>query len=258
MARRKKQREESMPIRAVWAKSPPRPADKDEDSYSDSNSADQRMHYKEGKKDKRKQKDKKDKNRDKKHKKDKKDKRDKRKSKKKRKRSRSRDSGDRDRKRRKTRDRSSVESESDNSDEEQVWTEKKVVPVVAQPTEEEDFGPIPLPQVGAVQRYGGQMLPGEAEAYAQFVQQNKRIPRRGEVGMSTEQIEDMENLGYVMSGNRNKRMTAVCIRKENQVLTAEEKRQLVQTQLEEKAKKENKIIADMRELVAHKFKQQQQ
>lgn len=211
------------------------------------------MHRKEDKKDKRKHKDKK--RRDKKDKKDKKEKRDKRKSKK-RKRSRSRDSNDRDRKRpRKDRDSSSSDSESDEG---QVWTEKKVVPVVVQATDDDDFGPTPLPQVGAVQRYGGQMLPGEAEAYAQFVQQNKRIPRRGEVGMSTEQIEDMETLGYVMSGNRNKRMTAVRIRKENQVLTAEEKRQLVQTQLEEKAKKENKIIADMRELVAQKFKQQQQ
>ncbi len=242
-----------MPSRAVWAKSPPRPVDKDDESYSDSDSADQRMRHKEGRKDKRKHKDKKHKDKKHKDKRDKKSKRDKRKSKK-RKRSRSRDSSDRDRKRRRTRDSSSSES----GDEEQVWTEKKVVPVVAQPTEEEDFGPTPLPQVGAVQRYGGQMLPGEAEAYAQFVQQNKRIPRRGEVGMSAEQIENIENLGYVMSGNRNKRMTAVRIRKENQVLTAEEKRQLVQTQLEEKAKKENKIIADMRELVAQKFKQQQQ
>ena len=43
------------------------------------------------------------------------------------------------------------------------------------------------------------MLPGEAEAYAKFVQEDKRIPRRGEVGLSSEQIERYEDLGYVMS-----------------------------------------------------------
>lgn len=46
------------------------------------------------------------------------------------------------------------------------------------------------------------MLPGEAEAYAKFVQEDKRIPRRGEVGLTSEEIEKFEDLGYVMSGSR--------------------------------------------------------
>jgi hypothetical protein len=50
--------------------------------------------------------------------------------------------------------------------------------------------------------YGGAMLPGEAEAMAQYVQQQKRIPRRGEVGHTAEQIAHYEELGYVMSGSR--------------------------------------------------------
>ena len=37
---------------------------------------------------------------------------------------------------------------------------------------------------------------------AEFVKQNKRIPRRGEVGLTSEQIENFENRGYVMSGSR--------------------------------------------------------
>ena len=37
---------------------------------------------------------------------------------------------------------------------------------------------------------------------AEFVKQNKRIPRRGEVGLTSEQIENFENQGYVMSGSR--------------------------------------------------------
>ena len=44
-----------------------------------------------------------------------------------------------------------------------------------------------------------------------------RIPRRGEVGWQGEEIERLEDLGYVMSGNRHKRMNAIRIRKENQV-----------------------------------------
>jgi len=43
-------------------------------------------------------------------------------------------------------------------------------------------------------------------------QAGKRIPRRGEVGLDSEQIEKFENIGYVMSGSRHSRMNAVRIR----------------------------------------------
>jgi len=112
-------------------------------------------------------------------------------------------------------------------------------------------GPMPLPQVQAGS-YGGAMLPGEAEAIAQYVQQNKRIPRRGEVGLTSDEIERFEDLGYVMSGSRHKRMNAIRIRKENQVYSAEEKRALAMFNYEEKAKRENKILADFREMLASK------
>ena len=65
--------------------------------------------------------------------------------------------------------------------------------------------------------YGGALLPGEGAAIAQYVQQNMRIPRRGEIGWSGKEIEGLENQGYVMSGSRHKRMNAVRLRKENQV-----------------------------------------
>lgn len=50
--------------------------------------------------------------------------------------------------------------------------------------------------------YGGALRPGEGEAMAQFVQAGKRIPRRGEVGLTADEIENFETLGYVMSGSR--------------------------------------------------------
>lgn len=65
--------------------------------------------------------------------------------------------------------------------------------------------------------YGTHMRPGEGTAMAAYVQSGKRIPRRGEVGMSADQIVNYEDLGYVMSGSRHNRMNAIRIRKENQV-----------------------------------------
>lgn len=50
--------------------------------------------------------------------------------------------------------------------------------------------------------YGGALRPGEGEAMATFVQEGKRIPRRGEVGLTSDEIEKFETLGYVMSGSR--------------------------------------------------------
>jgi hypothetical protein len=110
---------------------------------------------------------------------------------------------------------------------------------------------------------------------AAFVKEGKRIPRRGEVGLTTDQIDDFENQGFVMSGNRHKRMTAVRLRKENQVYTAEEKRALLQVLLpshppppppecaakvhflqaaaEERAKNENAILSKFRSIVEQKL-----
>eukprot|EP01089_Gocevia_fonbrunei_P017409 TRINITY_DN5638_c0_g1_i1.p1 TRINITY_DN5638_c0_g1~~TRINITY_DN5638_c0_g1_i1.p1 ORF type:complete len:343 (+),score=68.81 TRINITY_DN5638_c0_g1_i1:108-1136(+) len=134
----------------------------------------------------------------------------------------------------------------DSDDDEDQWTEK-------QTSGNKGFvGPVPLPQV-QVEGYGGAMLPGEAEAYAKFVQENKRIPRRGEVGLSSNEIERFEDLGYVMSGSRHRKMNAVRIRKENQIYSAEEKRALAMFNYEEKAKRENQILADFRDIVATKL-----
>merc|ERR1719169_138017 len=87
---------------------------------------------------------------------------------------------------------------------------------------------------------------------AQFVEAGERIPRRGEVGLSTDQIEDFENLGYVMSGSRHRRMNAVRIRKENQVYSAEEKRALALYNFEEKASRETQLVGDLRDMLTKK------
>jgi hypothetical protein len=107
-----------------------------------------------------------------------------------------------------------------------------------------------LPSVG--RNYGGALRPGEGAAIAAFVQQNKRIPRRGEVGWNGEQIDQLEQLGYVMSGSRHAKMNAVRIRKENQVYSAEEKRALALFNYEEHQQREAALLANLREMVAAK------
>eukprot|EP01083_Nonionella_stella_P040276 109411_1 len=111
-----------------------------------------------------------------------------------------------------------------------------------------DIGPQLMPEQEKLQShsYGGALRPGEGAAIANFVQKGMRIPRRGEIGLTSNQIESYEDLGYVMSGSRHKMMNAVRIRKENQVYSAEEKQALKVINFEEKAAKEKKILADFR------------
>eukprot|EP00890_Picochlorum_soloecismus_P001134 jgi/Picsp_1/2020/NSC_05486-R1_protein len=119
--------------------------------------------------------------------------------------------------------------------------------------EEEDkmVGPEPPAQglAGYQADYGTHLRPGEGSAMAAYVQQGQRIPRRGEVGLEADEIETFEKIGYVMSGNRNAKMNAVRIRKENQVYTAEEKAALAMFNFEENKRKESQILEDMKKLV---------
>lgn len=97
--------------------------------------------------------------------------------------------------------------------------------------------------------YGGALRPGEGQAMAAYVQSGKRIPRRGEVGLRSDEIEHFENLGFIMSGSRHSRMNAIRLRKENQVYSAEEKAALAMFNYEENKQKEAKIMEEMKRLV---------
>ena len=123
-----------------------------------------------------------------------------------------------------------------------MWVEKPAA--IQLDDEAEEVGPSPLlapGQKGGKNAYGGALLRGEGAAMAAFVENDERIPRRGEIGMESETIEKFEQAGYVMSGSRHRRMNAVRVRKENQVITAEEKRGILKLQAEEKAKRENQV-----------------
>ncbi|KAI1315116.1 hypothetical protein EDD11_001263 [Mortierella claussenii] len=134
-----------------------------------------------------------------------------------------------------------------------MWVEKKI----EMPEDDQEVGPLPLHlNDGKMNErsYGGALLAGEGSAMAAYVQEGKRIPRRGEIGLESEEIQNYENVGFVMSGSRHQRMNAVRVRKENQVISAEEKRALLIFNQEEKIKKDNKIINEMREMVASKLR----
>ncbi|KAJ2609557.1 hypothetical protein H4S08_003997 [Coemansia sp. RSA 1365] len=129
-------------------------------------------------------------------------------------------------------------------------------PIAHGETGEQDIGPLPLheqmPTTLTEGDFAKALLPGEGSAMAAYLQADQRIPRRGEVGMDQNMIERLENSGYVMSGNRHRRMNAVRVRKENQVVSAEEKRQMLLQNQEERLKKEAQVIAGFREMLSKK------
>ncbi|KAI1724142.1 ras-induced vulval development antagonist domain-containing protein [Ditylenchus destructor] len=96
------------------------------------------------------------------------------------------------------------------------------------------------------------MLRGEAAAMAAYAAQGKRIPRRGEIGLSSSEISEFEKVGYVMSGTRHKSMEATRLRKENQILTAEEKRLLNTFTQEQRKEKEETVFKQFQELISSK------
>ncbi|KAI6121554.1 ras-induced vulval development antagonist-domain-containing protein [Pisolithus sp. B1] len=120
---------------------------------------------------------------------------------------------------------------------------------------DEGVGPQPLIKVNAAKKVDERAY-GSALAMAAFLQDSTdtRIPRRGEIGLTSDEIASFEAVGYVMSGSRHKRMNAVRMRKENQVISAEEKRGILKLQKEERARREAILREEFSELVQEKLK----
>ncbi|XP_041654213.1 NF-kappa-B-activating protein [Cheilinus undulatus] len=152
----------------------------------------------------------------------------------------------------------SSNSSSEESEEEEeedpngvMWVEKTCM-------DEHLVGPeAPLTHMSQDDRpldFGHALLPGEGAAMAEYVKAGKRIPRRGEIGLTSDEIANFEKSGYVMSGSRHRRMEAVRLRKENQIYSADEKRALASFNQEERRKRESKILSSFREMVYRKTK----
>ncbi|KFM70015.1 hypothetical protein X975_10147, partial [Stegodyphus mimosarum] len=111
------------------------------------------------------------------------------------------------------------------------------------------MGPFPKTVQLSAKDYGKALLSGEGAAMAAYVAEGKRIPRRGEIGMSSQEIQSFEAVGYTMSGSRHRRMEAVRLRKENQIYSADEKRALAMFNREERRKRETKILSQFKEMI---------
>uniref|UniRef100_A0A3B4AU37 NF-kappa-B-activating protein C-terminal domain-containing protein n=1 Tax=Periophthalmus magnuspinnatus TaxID=409849 RepID=A0A3B4AU37_9GOBI len=158
----------------------------------------------------------------------------------------------------KNRKESSESSSEESGDEEEdddagavMWVEKTCI-------DEHVVGPeAPLTHLSQDDKpldFGHALLPGEGAAMAEYVKAGKRIPRRGEIGLTSDEIANFEKSGYVMSGSRHRRMEAVRLRKENQIYSADEKRALASFNQEERRKRESKILSSFREMVYRKTK----
>ncbi|OXU20471.1 hypothetical protein TSAR_010239 [Trichomalopsis sarcophagae] len=230
-------------VEGVWGKSPTRVEDTDDEEEILSKKSKKENDSGNDKKKKKKEKKKKSK----KLKKEKKMKKEKKKKKKKKK-------------------YSSSSSES-SSDQEEQWVEKSAV--IAKPKVKKDsnseesgeegvLGPVQKQHVTlSAKDFGKALLPGEGAAMAAYVAEGKRIPRRGEIGLTSNEIASYESVGYVMSGSRHRRMEAVRIRKENQIYSADEKRALAMFSKEERQKRENLILGQFRDMISHKLAQEQ-
>uniref|UniRef100_UPI00358DFC08 NF-kappa-B-activating protein-like n=1 Tax=Myxine glutinosa TaxID=7769 RepID=UPI00358DFC08 len=156
---------------------------------------------------------------------------------------------------------SSDDKKSESSAEEAIAQTMDGVWVEKQNSENANMFIGPLPPLEATADddgpldYGHALLPGEGAAMAEYVKAGKRIPRRGEIGLTSNEISAFELVGYVMSGSRHRRMEAVRLRKENQIYSADEKRALASFNKEERAKRENRILAGFREMVYQKTKE---
>jgi hypothetical protein len=61
--------------------------------------------------------------------------------------------------------------------------------------DEDMVGPQPKQMVQLSHKdYGKALLPGEGAAMAAFVAEGKRIPRRGEIGLTSDEIETYEEV----------------------------------------------------------------
>lgn len=159
-----------------------------------------------------------------------------------------------------------VSSSDDASSEEEIWVENCTgVPedakakYVSEQMEHDPVGPaIKSHSQLTHKEMGRALLPGEGAAMAAYIAEGKRIPRRGEIGLTSGQIEQFESVGYVMSGSRHRRMEAVRIRKENQIYSADEKRALAMFSKEERQKRENLILGQFRQMVTSKLAEREE
>merc|ERR1712113_574868 len=91
--------------------------------------------------------------------------------------------------------------------------------------------------------------------FTEFFQNGKRIPLRGQEGMSVDQIEAFERAGYKMSANHKRQVEAHYMRMERKVYTPEEKAMLERYSKNDRDAKSKEQLEQFRSFVAAKAAQ---
>ncbi|KAI9471662.1 ras-induced vulval development antagonist-domain-containing protein [Coemansia mojavensis] len=120
---------------------------------------------------------------------------------------------------------------------------------------EPEVGPMPaqlqtLNSTGSRCGFSGTMLSSADASTGANAQSKGHISRQGEI--TKQKIGRLESAGYVMSGNRHRRINDVQLRKEGQAISTEEKRQMLLQSQEERQQKEMQIISEFRDMLAKK------
>lgn len=89
--------------------------------------------------------------------------------------------------------------------------------------------------------------------FSEFFKDGKRIPLRGQEGMSVDQILAFERAGYKMSGYNKRQTEATYMKAERKVYTQEEKRMLEKHSLDDRKQKEKDKMEQFKNLAAQKF-----
>jgi len=95
---------------------------------------------------------------------------------------------------------------SDSEEAEPIWMEKKNLHADGDGHDPDIIGPeLEVDTTNdhlTTKDFGKALLPGEGAAMAAYIAEGKRIPRRGEIGLTSDEIVGYEQIGYVMSGSR--------------------------------------------------------
>jgi hypothetical protein len=76
----------------------------------------------------------------------------------------------------------------------------------------------------------------------------KAETEKPELGLTSNEYDKYEKHGYVMSGSRNLSNSLVKMRSENQTISWEEKKQILQYSYQERKRKEEEIVSEFKEM----------
>ncbi|SIO73836.1 UPF0396 protein [Babesia microti strain RI] len=117
---------------------------------------------------------------------------------------------------------------------------------------DEDYGPMPMAvhetAINKSINDEPQIAEGKSRTLTQYALNDNRISRKA-AGMTPEEVEKYESLGYVMSGSSHWRMNQAKLLKEKEHYSVEDQRSKAILNPEERANKEVELINNLKEML---------